>query len=129
MVFASLATPTRQQGAGKKWKPSVQSFQKARNSCVFTTTETQRSPIFFFFFSPFHRLPILHLPFPSQPCGHKGSSITVNRIKTSIDPASHSILQDTPSVGLDKAPKPFNLAISGQFSQHILLISVRKILP
>lgn len=57
----------------------------------------------FFFF--FHRLPILHLPFPSQPCGHKGSSISVNRIKCSIDPASHSILQDTPSTGLNKAPK------------------------
>lgn len=56
------------------------------------------------FFSP-DRLPTLHLPFPSQPCGHKESSISVNRIKCSIDPASHSILQDTFSNGLNKAPK------------------------
>lgn len=50
-MFASLAsTPTRQQGAGENWKPSAQPVQKAENSCVFTTTETQRSKGFFFFF-------------------------------------------------------------------------------
>lgn len=101
--------PTRQQGAGKNWSRSMQPLQKAKNSCVFTTTETQRSKGFFS-----HWLPILHLPFPSQPCGHKGSSISVNRIKSSIDPASHSILQDTPSCGPNKASKPLNLAISAQ---------------
>lgn len=73
------------------------------------------------FFPPFHRLPILHLPFPSQPCGHKGSSISVNRIKSSIDPASHSILQDTPFSGPNKASKPFNLAVSAPLTQDILL--------
>ncbi|KAI4819153.1 hypothetical protein KUCAC02_004424, partial [Chaenocephalus aceratus] len=57
------------------------------------------------------------------PCGHKGSSISVNRIKCSIDPASHSILQDNPSTGLNKAPKPHNLAISAQLTQDILLFS------
>lgn len=77
----------------------------------------------------FHQLPILHLPFPSQPCGHKGSSISVNRIRSSIDPASYSIFQDTPSTGLNKASEPPNLAISGQFIQEILLLSVRKTLP
>lgn len=128
-MFASLAsTPTRQQGAGENWKPSAQPVQKAENSCVFTTTETQRSKGFFFFFF-FHRLPIPHLPFPSQPCGHKGSSISVNRIKCSIDPASHSILQDTLSTGLSKAPKPLNWAITARFIQDILPLSVRKILP
>lgn len=124
-MFASLVTtPTRQQGAGENWKPSTQRLQKAENSCVFTTAEIQRWKGFFF-----PQLPILHLPFPSQPCGHKGSSISVNRIKSSIDPASHSILQDTPSTGLNKASKPLNLAMLAKFIQDILQFSTRKIPP
>lgn len=112
--------PTRQQGGGENRRPRAQPVQKAENSCVFTTPETQRSIDFSLFFSD--RLPTLHLPFPSQPCGHKESSISVNRIKCSIEPASHSILRDTLSAGLNKAPKPLNLTILAQF----LLFSVRK---
>lgn len=97
--------PTRQQGGGENWRGGPQPVQKAENSCVFTTAETQRSIDAFLFFPPSDRLPTLHLPFPSQPCGHKESSISVNRIKCSIDPVSHSILQDTFSNGLNKAPK------------------------
>lgn len=101
-------------------------FRKLKTAVFLQPLKHDARKGFFFFF---HRLPILHLPFPSQPCGHKGSSISVNRIKCSIDPSSHSILQDTLSTGPNKAPKLLNLAISAQFTQGILLFSARKILP
>lgn len=48
-MFASLVTmPTRQQGAGKNRRLSMQPFRKAKNSCVFTTTETQFQKGLFF---------------------------------------------------------------------------------
>lgn len=127
-MFASLVTtPTRQQGAGENWKPSAQPVQRAENSCVFTTTETQREKGFFF---SLHRLPILHLPFPSQPCGHKGSSISVNRIKCSIDPREPLNPSRHPLHWPQQSPKtPQPGPNQAQLIQDILLFSVRKILP
>lgn len=118
--------PTRQQGAEENWRASVQPVQKAENSCVFTTAETLEGCFFFFFFN---QLPIRHLPFPSQPCGHKGSNISVSRIKCSIEPARHSIPQDTHSASFNEARKPLKLAMGAQFFEDIHVFSVSKTLP
>lgn len=101
---------TRHAAASESWK----------QLCFYNRWNTTLERVIFFL----HQLLILHLSFPSQPCGHKGSSISVNRIKSSIDPASHSILQDTPCTGLNKASKPLNLTMLAKFNQDI-----RKTLP
>ena len=116
-MFASLApTPTRQQGAWENWKPSARRFRKLKAAVFLQPLKHNARKEFSLFSFFFHRLPILHLPFPSRPCGHKGSCISVNRIKSSIDPQATQSFKTTPPpfpFGLNKASKLLNLVVAG----------------
>lgn len=94
-MFASLATtPTRQQGAGENWKPSAQPVQRAENSCVFTTAETQREKGFFFFFpSATHTAPAISITamWPQREQYICQQDQVLNRPSEPLNPSRHPL--------------------------------------